>query len=183
MDEEDLKSVIAYLRTLEPAASEKDTSYSDFPMSLIINTMPKEAELQAKPEASDKVAYGKYLVQISVCNDCHTNYEGGTQVGEYMAGGRRFNLPDGSYNLTPNITPHDETGIGRWSEEEFVSKFKSFSDSTYTPPVINKGDYQSYLPWNEYSGITEEDLKAIYAYLRSIPAVENKVEKFNPASD
>jgi mono/diheme cytochrome c family protein len=62
MDEEDIMSIIAYIRTLKPIENEVPESSSDFPMNLIINTIPRKAHLSKRPEKSDIVNYGKYLV-------------------------------------------------------------------------------------------------------------------------
>jgi hypothetical protein len=75
-----------------------------------------------------------------------------------------------------NITPDSTTGIGSWTEDAFVAKFRTNSSDE----VVNKnpGKQQSVMPWAMYGKMKEEDLKAIYAYLRTVPPVKNKVEKW-----
>ena len=98
-------------------------------------------------------------------------------IGEPLAGGREFPLPDGSVLRSANLTPH-ATGLGSWTEEMFVQKFKMYADSAYQPRTPAEVGYQTIMPWTMYAQMTEEDLSAIYAYLKTVPAVENRVEKF-----
>jgi hypothetical protein len=77
---------------------------------------------------------------------------------------------------TANITPDSATGIGSWTEDAFVAKFRTNSSSE----VVDKdpGKMNTMMPWAMYGKMKEEDLRAIYAYLRSVPPVKNKVEKW-----
>lgn len=180
LDEEDIKSVIAYVRSLPAIENVTEESSSDFPMNFIIHTIPKDAQLSAKPDPSDKVAYGKYLVTAASCFTCHTNEIKGEIVGEHFAGGREFMFPDGSVVRSANITPH-ATGIGTWSEDIFTLKFKQYADSTYQYQKVQPGQFQTLMPWTMYSQMTDEDIRAIYAYLQTVEPAENAVEKFTSA--
>ena len=179
MDEEDIKSVIAYLRALTPIEKENSVSKPDFPFNIILNTMPKKAEGGKMPPKSDKVAYGEYLLNAAGCAECHTNQLKGKIIGEYLTGGFEFQMPDGSVIRSVNITPH-ETGIGLWSEEQFVDAFKMYVDSSYVIKKVQPGEMQTIMPWLMYGGMEEEDLKAIYAYLKTVNPVANVVERFSP---
>lgn len=182
MDPEDVKSIIAYIRTLPPIKNEVPESVSDFPMNFILNTIPKNAEPMKIPSKSDKVAYGSYLATLSACIECHTPVEKGQIIKEEMySGGREFQMPDGNVLRTPNITPNNETGIGKWTESEFIKKFKSYTDSNYVPPTVAPGEFNSFMPWTMYGGMTEEDLSALYAYLRTVPPVDKYVERYSKA--
>lgn len=180
LDKEDLMSIIAYVRSLQPIENDVPDSKPDFPMNFIINTIPKKAEYSTIPSSSDQVAYGKYLFTAAACTECHTKQEKGTPVaGMEMAGGFEFPLFTGGIVRSANITPDQETGIGRWNEQTFVNRFKMYADTSYKPNVIGQGDFNTVMPWIMYSNMKEEDLKAIYAYLKTIPAVKNKVTKFS----
>ena len=182
MDPEDVKAIIAYIRTLPPIKSNVPESKSNFPMNFIINTIPQNADPQKTPPKSDKVAYGRHLANMSACIECHTQVEKGQIIKELMyGGGREFQFPDGSVLKSANITPDVETGIGKWTEEEFIKKFKSFADSAYVSPKVAPGEFNTIMPWTMYAGMTEEDLSAIYAYLRSVPPMKNQVVKFSKA--
>ncbi|PWN06180.1 c-type cytochrome [Rhodohalobacter mucosus] len=177
--EDDIQAVIAYLRTLEPIENELEGSKPDFPVSVLINTMPVKADLQPRPSKDDVVNYGRYIITAASCGDCHTRMENGTYVGEPYAGGNEFIMPDGSVVRAANLTPH-ETGIGNWTEELFINRFKMYADSSYNPHLVEAGEMQTIMPWLMYAGMDEEDLSAMFSYLRTIEPVENKVVKFTP---
>jgi len=181
LDPEDIKSVIAYIRSLAPIENEVEKSKPDFPMNFILNTIPKKATFSTRPPKSDLVNYGKYLVTAASCADCHTKQEKGKVVGEPFAGGMEFKFPDGSVLRAKNITPHPETGLGYWTEEMFIEKFKTFADSTYKPYPVQMGDFQTMMPWMLYGKMDTLDLKAIFAFLQTQKPVKNDVEFFTPA--
>lgn len=181
MDEEDIKSIIAYIRTLKPIANNVPESKSDFPMNFIINTIPHEPSFTKLPPKTDVINYGKYLTNAAACIDCHTKFEKGSLVaGTEYGGGREFPFPDGSIVRSANISSDEETGIGGWDDETFVSLFKAHSDSATLNTQLNPGDFNSIMPWTMYGRMTEEDLKAIFAYLKTVPPIKNEVVKFTP---
>jgi mono/diheme cytochrome c family protein len=181
MDQEDIFSIIAYIRTLEPVESTIPESVPDFPMNFIINLIPQKANLQPKPDKKDWIAYGAYMTNASGCIECHTQVKDGQIIPELaFGGGREFAFPDGSVVRSVNITP-DKTGIGAWSEEQFVQRFKMYADSAYVPPTVKPGEFNTIMPWIMYAQMEEDDLKAIYAYLKSMKPIENVVERFTPA--
>jgi mono/diheme cytochrome c family protein len=177
---EDIYSVIAYIRSLEPIEADHAASQAHFPVNLIINTIPKEASPQAIPPKKDKVAYGAYLALASGCKDCHTAREKGQFVGPFYAGGMEFMFPDKTTTRAPNITPH-ANGIGSLTEDEFVWLFKKYTDSTYVPKSCPPGSYKTPMPWTMYATMTQEDLKAIFAYLQTLEPVDHYVERFTEA--
>lgn len=171
LDREDILSVIAYVRTLRPIENETEASSSDFPMSIIINTIPGKPEFQNKPAASDRLAYGEYMATASGCYDCHTNQDKGRFVGMPFAGGMEFPLPNGYTITAPNITPHPDA-LGNWTEAQFVQRFKMYADSGYVPHAVAAGERQTVMPWSMYAGMEERDLAAIFHYLQSLEAAE-----------
>ncbi len=178
IDKEDIYDVIAYIRTLEPIANDVPASEPQFPMNFIINTIPKEASFTTKPDTTELIAYGKYLFTSASCSDCHTRKEKGEPVeGMYLAGGFEFPFPDGVIRSS-NITPDKETGIGSWTQQDFVRKFKVFADSSFVAHQVKPGDFNTLMPWSYYGKMKESELTAIYAYLQTVPAVHNKVERF-----
>ncbi len=183
MDQEDLYSIIAYIRTLKPIEKVNKESVPDFPMNFIINTIPTKQEMQKKPDPSDKLAYGKYMWNASGCTECHTKQEKGKQLpGMEMAGGFEFNMGPMGIARSSNLTPDDETGIGTWTEENFLARFRVYSDSTYVAPIVQKGAMQTPMPWTMYSKMTDEDLSAIFAYIKTLKPVKNQVEKFTASA-
>jgi hypothetical protein len=78
-----------------------------------------------------------------------------------------------------NITPDADTGIGTWSEEDFLAKFRAWRG--VEPRALNAQEQRenTYMPWLMYAGMEDDDLRAIYAYLRSLKPVTRRVKKFN----
>jgi len=181
MAEEDIYAIIAYVRSLPMQENEVPVSKADFPFNLIMKTMPmRPTHASAIPDKTNKVAYGAYLFSAASCIDCHTPFEKGKfDMSLANAGGREFPMPSGILR-TPNITPHEGTGIGLWTEDQFVSRFKAYADSGYTAPKIGPDDFQTIMPWTMYGGMEEDDLKAIYAYIRSLQPIDHEVERFSP---
>lgn len=179
LDKKDIEAIIAYIRSIPPIEHETTTSSADFPMNFIINTMPQKANFTTIPNKLDYINYGQYVTNAAGCQNCHTKQEKGKFVGEPFAGGFEFKFPDGAIVRSYNITPDKATGIGTWSKEQFITTFKMYADSTYVPKKVKQGEFQTPMPWTMYAGMTKEDLAAIYDYLHSLKAVNNKVEIFN----
>src|SRR5687768_10693086 len=111
MDREDIYDIIAYVRSLSPIENSVPESVPDFPMNFIINTIPMKASLQTKPDTTDQLAYGAYLVDASGCVECHTKVEKGRIITDLsFSGGREFKFPNGTVVRSSNITSDDETG-------------------------------------------------------------------------
>jgi mono/diheme cytochrome c family protein len=181
MDDEDIHSVIAYLRSLPAVASSPEHSEADFPMNIIMRTIPQKGSPGKIPPPTAATEYGAYLVNAAACNDCHTNQVEGKVVGEPFAGGFEFQFPAGILRSV-NITPHP-TGIGNWSRDQFIARFKMHADSSFTPHAVDMlgGDFQTIMPWMMYAGMTETDLGAIYDYLRTLKPVDSVVERWTPS--
>ena len=176
--ERDLHSVIAYLRALPATDKKQPDRVLDFPVNLIVRTMPAPAEPWPCPKPGTP-EHGKYLTTIAACAECHTKQDKGRVIGERFAGGWRFPLPQGGFVTSRNITPHPETGIGKWTKAQFVATFKRRATSEGAHPV-KPGEPQTMMPWNMYGGMSDEDLGAIYDYLRTVPPVKNEVAGFEP---
>jgi mono/diheme cytochrome c family protein len=179
LSREDAESVIAFVRTMKPAANDVPRSQLAFPFNLLVRTMPSPAPpLREKaPDPSNRVEYGKYLTTIASCGDCHTKMEQGAKVpGMHYAGGMRFEMRSGGEIYSANITPDPETGIGRWTETQFVDRFKSVANADEASLALN-GRKNTEMPWRDYGGMTTEDLSAIFTYLKTLPAVRHAVPR------
>ena len=177
MSKEDIYSIIAYIRTLKPSNNKVPNRKLMMPVSMAYPPLRSASlETNVKPDVSDMVKYGEYLVNSAVCMDCHTPMEKGQFVmPKYMAGGRTFDLGIFKVN-SANITPDTTTGIGKWTEEMFLEKFKLYRDpASYQS---NPGKLNTIMPKTMYAGMDDFDIKAIYRYLHTIPAVNNLVEKY-----
>lgn len=182
-DKEDIYSIIAYIKTLKPVENQVKERTLNFPLNLIVRTIPKPADFKTRPEKTDTIAYGKYLATLASCGDCHTPQEKGEPVpGMNFAGGLKFVLPWGTVR-TANITPDIETGIGSWTKDQFIKRFKTFDNEAATKielkPPFDEGHFNTLMPWTQYAGMTEEDIGAIYSYLRTLQPVKNKVQKYS----
>lgn len=178
MDTEDIYSIISYIRTLKPIESHIPERQLDFPVSLLVNTMPAKATPMRRPEEANTPQYGEYLVNAAGCIDCHAKHDKGKLIpGTEFGGGMEFRFPHGVVR-SANITPDEQTGIGNWTEDAFVNRFKAYADSSYHPVHINKGDANAVMPWAMYAGMKRSDLAAIYTYLRTVKPIYNHVEHF-----
>jgi mono/diheme cytochrome c family protein len=178
-DPEDIKAVIAYLRSIPAIEKKIPESHSDFPMNFIVNTIPEKAVPGKIPaEKGDSVAQGKYLFTIAACHECHTPVQKGKfDESLAMAGGRVFQIPSGIIQ-SANITPDKQTGIGNWTGEMFVKRFTGYRDSAQAHRVLGPGEQQSIMPWTMYGTMTDQDLNNIYSYLRTLKPIAHAVVKW-----
>lgn len=111
---------------------------------------------------TEQVRAGEYLVRVGNCVGCHT-----AQGGEPFAGGRAIETPFGAV-YSSNLTPHDETGLGRWTDAEFYRAMRHgrSKDDRWLSPVF---------PYTSYTHLTRADSDAIFAWLRALPPV-NKAQ-------
>jgi len=121
---------------------------------LLLIAMPASAE-----DAS--IARGEYLINAGGCVDCHTE---DSDDAIPLTGGRAVESPFGTF-YSPNITPDVETGIGAWSDDDFVSAFWEGEDP-------NGDHYYPAFPYTSYTGVSREDLLAMQAYLFSLDPID-----------
>lgn len=120
---------------------------------------------------------GSYLVNsVMACGACHTprvgnSWLGGERADAYLAGGTLFDDPDGGFQMSvPNITPDLATGVGAWSDDEILRAIRDGvhkDGSLLRPPM----------PFYMYDVLSDEDGRAIVAYLRTVPPIKNAVPK------
>ena len=183
MAEDDVHAVLAYIRSLKAIESanipERDLN---FPLNLIVRTMPRPAAPQPRPSPADKIAYGRYLTRSALCADCHTPIDDrGTPLpGMDFAGGMEF-YETGYRVRSANITPDADSGIGTWTEQQFIDKFKAFENTEPASLSEVERRQNTVMPITAYAGMTREDLSAIYAFLRTQKPVVNRVNRFPDA--
>lgn len=180
MAEDDVHAVVAYVRSLKAIDFTPPPRSLMFPMNLITRTIPGPASFAARPSPADTVAYGAYLVNAAACSECHTPIDNRGQPlpGLAFAGGSQFRIPSSNYRVvSANITPETDTGIGSWTEQQFVEKFKGFE--TPSDHVLTDAEQRqnTVMPWTQFAGLTREDLAAIYAYLRTLTPVVHRVDR------
>jgi len=183
MDKEDIYDIIAYIRTLASVKKNIPKSEADFPVNFLINTMPQQADFVKKPDPKDSIRYGGYLVNAAGCVDCHSKIDKGSVVpGTEFGGGMVFNQPAGAVTST-NITFHPNTGIGNWTKEQFVNRFKLYRSGSYKPATVAKNELNTPMPWSMYGGMRDRDLESIYVFLKQLRPINNKVVRFKPANE
>jgi len=170
MSDEDLASVVVYLKTLPPIRNALPRTEIHFPVKYLIRGVPEPVTGTVQADLSTPASRGEYLVNLSSCLDCHTpRKRGRLDSSMKFAGGQVF---DASGQMaSPNITP-DVTGIGSYTEEKFVKALRT--------GYVGKRQLNTVMPWQGYSGQTDEDLKAMYGYLRTVPAVAHHVDNTQP---
>jgi mono/diheme cytochrome c family protein len=131
------------------------------------------AAILAGPAKADtaQVERGRYLTEMMGCNDCHTPgyFFGKPDMANRLAGSEvAFEVPGMGAFAGPNLTPDPETGLGDWSDAEIEAALRTGErpDGRTLAPSM---------PWRSLAGLSDEDMGAIIAYLRSLPAVRRKV--------
>jgi mono/diheme cytochrome c family protein len=169
LTDEDLTAVISFLRTGAPVR----LSVPDHRLSLLGKAVfafaytpqgPAETPA-AKSPAGPSIARGEYLAnKVSACVSCHTDRGGdGALVGPHFAGGQRMDVAADSsvVYVSANLTPDPQTSlVGRSTEESFIARFRVGEILAGTP-----------MPWGAFSRMTDDDLRSVFRYLRTLPPV------------
>ena len=181
--DEDLDSILAFLRSDDPLVAESDvappgvTAPSLLVKALahtVMRPLPFPERVVKAPAKTDPVAYGRYLVYSLDCFSCHSadfksvNVMDPPKSAGFMAGGNRLRALDGSAIFSANITPDDETGIGRMSLADFTRTLKH---------GVRPDGYALQYPMLPAVGLDDAEVAAIYAYLRTVPKVHHAVER------
>jgi mono/diheme cytochrome c family protein len=176
MSDEDVQALVAFMNTMAPVRNPLPQTRLNFPVNLMIKGVPRPVAAPPAPARGNQVQYGEYLATLAGCVECHSEQVHGQLVaGKQFAGGRVFRMPFGTV-VTANITPDLDTGIGKWTEKHFLEKFGEYREYVKLGPPKAGPDAFTLMPWLSLSQLPEEDLKAIYAYLRQQPPVRNLVD-------
>lgn len=163
ISDRDMRAIVAYLRNVPPVRNEVPAS--TYRIELPPNWGPPVGSVP-EPNRDDPIEYGRYLTHtLGHCTDCHTPLvEGRHDFSRIGAGGNLFPQPFGApWNaVAANITQHPEMGIGRWTDEEIKRAI--------TDGISRDGrELLPFMGFSFYKNITDEDLDAIVAYLRTLP--------------
>jgi len=172
MSEYDVRSIIAYVRTLEPVVNEVPENDLNFMGKAIMGLAIKPSQPKGTPpdfvEREVTVDYGEYLAfSVANCYGCHTNrdLQTGEFIGEPYAGGFKFGPDPTTQNwtfVTPNLTPDPETGsMYGWSEEQFIERMRGGRVHMTSP-----------MPWGPFSRLDSVDLRALYAFFQTVEPVK-----------
>ena len=179
LDEEDVHAVLAFVRSFKAIENTPKARHLNFPLNMIVRTIPAANTFSKRPSPDDKVAYGKYMTKAALCTECHTpiDDQGTPLPGLEFAGGMEI-IETGYRVRSANITPDANTGIGSWTEQQFLDKFQGFETATNATLAEHERAQNTPMPMTMYAGMAREDLSAIFAYLRTLKPVTNRVEKF-----
>lgn len=185
MSDEDLQSVIAFLKSdnnwvQADTTRQPDSKYSFLTKFLTnikaIRPIPFPHQFVPEPDTANAIKWGEYVALYRVeCYTCHSrdfatdDFINPEKSKGFFGGGNEFKMPDGSKMYSMNLTMDEETGIGRWTEEEFVRALKT-GVVPYGQPALRQ-------PMKPYADLTDGEAKAVYAYLKTVPKISNKVER------
>jgi mono/diheme cytochrome c family protein len=172
LSDEDLLAVISFLRSQQPVRNEiaprEFSTVGKTIMSFVIKpTGPSGTPAAKSPAEAPTVERGEYLVNsVGNCAGCHTrrSQTDGSYLAPRLSGGTPMKGEDGKQYTPPNLTPAEKTGhINKWTEDQFVTRFRAGS--------LN--GLGTHMPWKAFARMSDNDLRAIYRYLRTVPPTEN----------
>lgn len=173
MPDEDLASVIVYLRSLPPVKNPLPQSELIFPVKYIIRNDPQPITSPvAAPDVSDPVKRGRFLVNLTGCTDCHTpvNSRHEPIAGLEFSGGQVLHAPWGTV-ASANLTP-DPSGIPYYDETMFIKAMRT--------GTVGTRELNQTMPWSVLGRMTNEDLAAMFAYLKTLKPVHHRVDNSQP---
>jgi len=168
LSDEDLASVIVYVRSIPPVRNQLPKTEIAFPVNLIIRDVPKPVTAPVHaPDFPDQVHRGEYMTGLAGCAECHTpSIKGKPIAGLEFAGGSRFEGPWGEVS-SANLTP-DPSGIPYYDETMFIKTIRTgHVGARKLAPVM---------PWQVYRNMNDEDLKSIFAFLKTLKPVSHKLD-------
>lgn len=183
MSDEDLQSILAFLHSDDPIVQADNTQPPPSKYSFLTKFLTTIKAIQPmpfyksvpEPDTTNAVKWGEYVALYRIeCYTCHSadfttdDFINPEKSKGFFGGGNKFEMPDGSVIHSRNLTMDEETGIGKWSEEDFVKAVK-------TGIVPNGPGVRP--PMKPYSYLSDGEIKAIHAYLKTIPKINNKVER------
>lgn len=178
MSDEDVRAVIAYLRSVPRVRQERKPVKKQVPFFVHVGLdwFGMGRHLPAKnipaPSRADRIAYGRYVLDVAGCADCHSlGKRGPRDQGDRWLAGSDVPFPEGGRVWASNITPDPETGIGRSTADGVKRALRDgvrLDGQKMAPPMSTLAPH--------YSGMTDEDLDALVAYLFSVKPVKHQVE-------
>ncbi len=172
LTDEDLASIIVFLRSIP--AVQHPLPKRDLVEQPVIDWRPEVQPPPSPSDAPETARHGEYLVHIGSCTGCHTTADAQDRPvpGMLFAGGRVFVRPWGTA-ASANLT-RDPSGIGYYDEAQFIRTIRS---GRVGARALNRT-----MPYPLYSHLSDDDLKAIFAYLRTLPPVQHRVDNTEPAT-
>jgi len=168
----DLASIVVYLRSLPAVRNPLPSTEIISPVKYLIRSVPEPILAPvAAPDLSDPAKRGAHLVDVAGCVDCHTAMDRGMALaGMDFGGGQIFEGPWGKV-ASANLTP-DASGIPYYDEALFVQTIRT--------GFVKARTLNQIMPWHIYRNMTDEDLKAAFAYLKTLTPVKHTVDNSEP---
>lgn len=176
MSDEDVASVVVYLRSVPAVRRELPKTEIIFPVKYLIRSLPEPVTSPVAEDSpqSDPVKRGAHLVNLAGCGDCHTpQVQGKSLPGLEFAGGGVLSGPWGNV-ASANLTP-DPTGIPYYDEALFLQVIHS--------GYVKARPLSPIMPVMIYTNLTDSDLKAMFAYLRTLKPVKHRVDNSEPPTE
>ena len=172
MPDEDLASVIIYLRSIPPVKNALPATEIKFPLSRFYLSAPQPiTESVPQPDLSDPVKRGEVIARMASCHNCHTVEDrGAPRKGLEYAGGFVLGPPEQAV-ASVNITP-DPSGISYYDEPLFLEAMRTGQ--------VKARKLDAMMPWAYYRGMNDDDLSAMWAYLKTLPPVKHRVDNAEP---
>jgi mono/diheme cytochrome c family protein len=178
MSDEDLASVISYIRSLPAVRRENPMTTIAFPVNRLINSVPRPIEGSVPaPDLSTPEKRGEYLVTLASCGDCHSPMDATGQFvpGMQFAGGNSFKYGDARpLRAAMNLTPAP-SGIPYYNEALFVETIRTGR--------VRERQISDVMPWGHYRHMTDEDLRSIFAFLKTLKPVDHTVDNALPRTE
>ncbi len=178
MSDQDVRALVAYMDQLP--AIRNPLPKTELPAAVLkaISGVPRPVrDPVPPPNPSNQASTGEYLATIAYCEECHTPQSGGKpDTARRFAGGQTFATPAGSV-VTANLTPDKDTGIGAWDYARFRDRLQIFRKEYSSVEALPKigPDRFTVMHYIAYSGLTEADMAALFAYLQTRTPVMQKV--------
>jgi len=171
MSDEDVAAIIVYLRSVPPVRNQLPVTKIPFPLKYLMNEMPQPVTSQVTSDLSTPEKRGAYLVSMAACADCHTPQEKGQPIpGMEFAGGFLLHEPNRDV-VSNNITPA-ASGIGYYNEATFIQALRQGK--------VGARPLHASMPWYFFGKMTDSDLGAIFAYLKTVKPVKHQIDNFEP---
>jgi len=170
MSDNDVFAVARYLKTLPPVRNDvRQSPNLVFRLGKLFLS-PASVVTASAPPRGATAQYGAYLSQyVALCAECHTPRGGLLQKPDRSRLFAGVANPPNDFPAKPtNLTPDPTTGIGRWSEEDFISTIRTGKNPTGRT-------LHAFMPWPELKRMPDDDLRAIYRYLMTVPPIRNNV--------
>lgn len=171
MSDADAFAVARYLKSLPPVRNEvKQSPNLMFKIGKALMLHPKPAMSVTAPPRGATAEYGRYLSQhAALCADCHTPRGGLRSMPDKSKLFAGMKNPPKNFPKHPsNLTPDPGTGIGKWSEDDFLK-------TIHTGRTPDGDELHPFMPWRQNGRMTDDDLRAIYRFSRTLPPVRNEI--------